>query len=304
MTERGAIAGQAITGQPWAMLEADIRLMWEIVQRDPRATGDGSGQQAWRERDLGAFLASGKPVRLEGSRYTVVTDGIAVIPVFGPIFPRANMVTEFSGGTSAALLKADIGLAVESAAVGGIMLVMDTPGGAVSGINAVADALYRARDRKPVVAHVSGAAASAGYWIATSAGEITMERTGLVGSIGVATVVPKQVEPGADGRIAIDIVSSNAPDKWPDPTTEEGAAEIRRGLDAIEAAFIADVARGRGVTPKVVREQFGRGGIEIGQAAVEKGMADRVTSYEQSFGALKRRVAARQRVEAMKRAQA
>ena len=70
----------------------------------------------------------------------MVDDGIAVVPIFGPIFPRANMMTEMSGATSADMLKRDISLSLANPSVHAIMMLVDSPGGAVSGVSAVADA--------------------------------------------------------------------------------------------------------------------------------------------------------------------
>jgi ClpP class serine protease len=160
--------------------------------------------------------------------------------------------------------------------------------------------VFGARGNKPIIAHVSGTAASAAYWIVSAANEVRIERTGIVGSIGVAALVPRQVAPNASGEINVEIVSSNAPNKRPDPESDDGRAEIVSSLDAIESAFLADVARGRGVTPKVVKSDFGQGGVRVGADAVQHRMADRVSSYEQSLAALKRLTSTRRRVEALR----
>jgi ClpP class serine protease len=64
----------------------------------------------------------------------------------------------------------------------------------------------------------------------------------MVGSIGVVAGMTKQVAPDQNGEISIEIVSSNAPNKRPDPTDSAGRAELQQLVDAIEALFIADVA--------------------------------------------------------------
>ncbi|MFC6049051.1 S49 family peptidase, partial [Methylobacterium hispanicum] len=223
--------------------------------------------------------------RLDGARYAMLTrEGVAIVPVVGPIFPRANLMTEMSGtGTSAAMLGRDLQLARDSADVGAVLLMVDSPGGSPTGINALADQIYAMRGKKRVLAHVTGSCASAAYWLASAAGELVVEKTGIVGSIGVVAAISKQVEPDASGSLAIEIVSSSAPNKRPDPQSEEGAAEIRSLLDSIESQFIADVARGRKTTPARVRTDFGAGGVKVGADAVAAGMADRVQTYERSF---------------------
>jgi ClpP class serine protease len=128
-------------------------------------------------------------------------------------------------------------------------------------------------------------AASAAYWLASQAGEIVIERAASVGSIGVVATVSKQEAAGSDGRRSYEIVSSGAPLKRPDPSTDEGKAAIQEQIDAIEKSFIADVARGRKVSAGVVRSEFGRGGMVSGEAAISAGMADKIGTLESVLSA-------------------
>ena len=184
--------------------------------------------------------------------------------------------------------------------VGAIMLLIDSPGGAVSGIDSFANQVAAAAKRKPITSHVLGTAASAAYWIGAMANEMTLERTAIVGSIGVVAAYPKQVEPDRDGYIDVEIVSSNAPNKRPDVMTEDGLDEVRGRLNALEAIFISDVAKGRKTTVAKVREEFRKGGTEVGEAAVALGMADRVQSQETTLKSMQRAVVANQRLEAQR----
>ncbi|MER2249514.1 S49 family peptidase [Methylorubrum podarium] len=238
---------RALTAEPWAIRPDYLHFMASLasLDRDGRADRRSAEGEDWFRLDLAA-AAGPTAQRLEGARYAMLTrEGVAIIPVVGPIFPRANLMTEMSGtGTSAAMLARDLALARDSVDVGAVLLMVDSPGGSPTGINALADQIYAMRGRKRVLAHVTGTCASAAYWLASAAGEVAVEKTGIVGSIGVVAAVPKQVEPDASGTLSIEIVSSSAPNKRPDPQTDEGAAEIRSLLDSIEAQFIADVARG------------------------------------------------------------
>jgi ClpP class serine protease len=293
-------AFQALAAEPWAIEPSWLPILSAIAQRH-RDAPEVQAVQGREVRDL-SFYAGPAVQAIPGARRAVMTaDGVAIVPVTGPIFPRANMMTEMSGATSVATLQNDYRAALASDDVGAILLLIDSPGGAVSGINATADIIAQGKKQKYTSAFVAGTAASAAYWIASAANEIRLERTGMVGSIGVVAAVPKQVEPGVDGFVAVEIVSSNAPNKRPDPTTDDGAAQIRTMLDKIEAQFIADVARGRGVSAKTVTEEFGRGGIEVGADAVTKGMADQVSSYDAALGALAKMVKAQRRVKSLRK---
>lgn len=296
MTTRRALA--AILSEVWAIDPGYLPLLVALAQRNHDAPAVQAAQ-GWAQRDY-QLLAGPGAVRLEGaSNRTYVSDGVAIIHVMGPIFPRANLMTEMSGATSVATILADLRAALAAKEVGAILFRFDTPGGAVSGVNALADEIHRARSVKPVGAFVDGAAASAGYWLASQTADITLERTALVGSIGVVTVQSKQVEPDCDGYVEVEIVSSNAPNKRPDPTSEDGLAEVRALLDAIEREFLLDVARGRGVSTQHVIDNYGQGGVKVGADAVKSGMADRIGSFDAAVKRMQQMARARQRAAAI-----
>jgi ClpP class serine protease len=161
--------------------------------------------------------------------------------------------------------------------VKGIILAIDSPGGEVNGTSEFAQMVYDARGKKPIVAYVSDLGCSAAYWIASAADEIVVADTARVGSIGVISAVP---DPNAASAREIQFVSSQSPMKRPDPTTKDGKAEIQRTVDALGEIFVGTVARNRGVSADTVLSDFGRGGVYVGQAAVDAGLADGVGSYE------------------------
>lgn len=273
----------AVLAQPWAILPEYMAAIEAVAGRFMGAPAlealrvDGHAER--HDALLGAVAAMGG--RLEGSRSATLRDGVAALPVFGPIFPRAQSMSLSSGGTSLDMLASDLRVAQASAAVSRILLVVDSPGGAVSGVSAFADVL--AASSKPVTAYVAGLGCSAAYWIASQAGEVVVDRTAMLGSIGVVMTASRQEGPDQAGRRQVEIVSSNAANKRPDLGTEEGQALIRAELDRLEAAFVADVARGRKVSRDTVLSDFGRGGSLVGEAAVKAGMADRVDTLENTL---------------------
>jgi hypothetical protein len=77
-----------------------------------------------------------------------------------------------------------------------------------------------------------------------------------------------------------EIVSSQSPRKRPDPSTEEGRAQILEQVDHLASLFISRVASFRGVTADKVTSDFGRGGVLPAHLAVEAGMADSLGNFE------------------------
>ena len=294
---------KAIVAEPWAIVPASLQQIASIAMRHGMAGTElaaRTGEPEFLKRDYLAMAGPGAQ-KLNGTNRTFLVDGVAVMPVTGPIFPRANMMTEFSGATSISMLAADYQRALTSDEVGAVLFMIDSPGGAVSGIQAFADQVASGAKKKLTSAFVAGTAASAAYWIASAAGEIAIDRTGIVGSIGVVAGVPVQVAPDGNGDMWLEIVSTNAPNKRPDPMSEEGLAEIVSTLDALETLFIADVARGRGTTATKVKAEFGAGGVKVGADAVKAGMADKVQSYDATLTALRREVANQRKMATLKR---
>lgn len=220
----------------------------------------------------------GKP--LDNTHAVSIRDGVAVIPVGGPIFRHANLFAEISGATTTEAIARDLTTALENPAVRSILLEIDSPGGEVAGISELAHMIRAAHERKPVTAYVDDLGASAAYWLAAAAGDIVAAPTAVLGSIGVVAVMK---DPAKKKSTDLEFVSSLSPNKRPDLTTEAGKAQIQATVDALADVFFADVARYRGVDIDTVHSDFGQGGVFVGQQAVDAGLADRVGSFEQTL---------------------
>jgi ClpP class serine protease len=285
---RAALA--AVRAQPWAILpeylDAIEALAARALETDVLAQLAADGHADRHLANVGAVAAMGQ--KLDGSRTATLRNGVAAIPVFGPIFPRANLIGASSGGTALDALMADFRVAQASEAVDRILMVVDSPGGVVSGLGEAADTIRRSS--KPVTAFVTGISASAAYWLASQAGELVVEPAASVGSIGVVASTTRSEGADQNGRRLYEVVSSGAPRKRPDMSSEEGRAAIQEEVDALEAVFVADVAAGRRVTTAKVLRDFGKGGMVPAARAVEVGMADRVGTLDQTLSGLARRV--------------
>lgn len=267
----------AIFSQPWAIVPEYLDTIISIarLEGDPDFT-----PPAVQDED-----APGTEVtRLDGGGTT------AVIPIVGPIFPHANSLTRMSGATSLAMIDQALDDAVRDPGVDSIILHFDSPGGAATGIAEFSETIRAATKQKPVVSYVYGYAGSAAYWLAAATSRIVMHRSALVGSIGVIGTVTRQEEPDRDGKMAYEIVSSNAPNKRPDPTTETGRAEILRRLNALESIFVADIAAYRGVSTETVLKDFGRGAMLSGDEALANNMVDSIGGFGETVAALRPQV--------------
>ncbi len=116
---------------------------------------------------------------------------IAVINVTGPITGSGGIEDAGEGdGIDEASFRQAIRTAIEDRNVKAIVLRIDSPGGdAVAAANML-EMIDTARKSKPVVASMSGVAASGGYMVALGADRVLAEPLTLTGSIGVFALKP------------------------------------------------------------------------------------------------------------------
>lgn len=262
----GHRAIQAILGQTWAMRQDALDNMLTIAAREHEFAGNLEAL----EQKLGRPLGSTAKTSIRG--------GVAIIPVAGPLFRYANLMTDYSGATAYGMLALDIRAAVEDPSVTAIVLNIDSPGGQVKGANELAKQIREARDVKPVVAYIDGDGASAAYWLASQASEIVADEAAVIGSLGVmAGITVADARPGAK---TYSYVSSQSPLKNADPSTPEGNKEMQRLVDEQAQVFLGSVATGRGTTVENVLEQYGQGAVYTGAEALKRGMIDSIGSFE------------------------
>lgn len=225
---------------------------------------------AERTNDINALKAQiDKP--LQNTRKVTRRGDVAIIPISGSIFPKANLFTEISAATSVDVLAADLNTALNDKSIRRIVLNIDSPGGNVTGINEFSKIINNAN--KPIISYVSGMAASAAYWIASASDEIVCDETAQLGNIGVVSSVKLNTDSDY-----IEIVSSRAQDKRPNIRTSEGETVFQKIIDDIEDVFLETVSKNIGLTVKQIASHRGR--ILIGKHAVKAGFADSLGSFE------------------------
>jgi capsid assembly protease len=259
----------------WALMPESLLELQSIYETHVR--GD--------KIDIKAIEARlGRPLANEQRGYEVV-NGVAVLSVQGAISPKANLMSQISGGASAQLFVRDVNAAAEDPTVKGGVLAMDTPGGNVLGIPAARDAVRNFAARKPIATHSDGVLASAGYWIGGAANRVYIADSMVqVGSIGVVftdtdttqaeskagikkTVITagkfKRMERGADGAL-----------------TEESYASLQQKADYVYSIFVGNVAEDLGVSVETVLEDMADGRVFIGQQAIDAGLVDGVSTLD------------------------
>jgi ClpP class serine protease len=240
------------------------------------------------EQRRAAWLAEGGGRR--GAEGLQVVDGVAVIPVCGPLFRRAGMMSDLSGATSYAAISKQLAQSVADPAARAILLHMDSPGGEAAGVAELAEQIRAACAHKPVLTYAEGMCASAAYWLASASNLVLASPSALLGSIGTRIVLLD--DSGAlekMGSREIEIVSSQSPAKRGTPIDDAVLARLQMRADDLTDVFVAAVAGYRGTTTDKVLADYGQGDVMIASKAVAAGVADRLGTLDLALRAARER---------------
>lgn len=205
----------------------------------------------------------------DGDGIATFAGDTAVIRINGVLTSSRDIFARIFGGGNT--LYPDIIKAINTAekddSIQKVEFQISSGGGEADGMFDVIAAMQSMKKRK--VARVKRAA-SAAYGIASQADSIVAEgKHSSVGSVGVVVTmdVPDR---------EVTITSSLAPNKRPDPTTEEGRKVITEQLDAYHALFVDAIAAGRRTSPAKVNEDYGGGKMFLATEAMKRGMVDSI----------------------------
>ena len=219
---------------------------------------------------------------------------IGVLPIVGVI---AQRVGDWYGDTYTDRLSERFDELVESEKVAGIVLDVDSPGGIVSGTPELAEHIFQARGKKPIVAVGNAFMASAAYWIGSAADQVVMAPSAEAGSIGVFSAhVDVSAALEQDGyKVTFVHAGKYKVEGNPfEPLAQDARDEMQRAVDYYYAMFTAAVAKHRGMTPRQVKSDLGQGRLMRAKQAVEAGMADRIATLGEVIQAMAQKIAAGQ----------
>ena len=163
-----------------------------------------------------------------------------------------------------------------------LVVRVDSPGGTVTGSEAIRRAVLRHKAKGiPVVVSMGNVAASGGYWVSTPAERIFAEPETVTGSIGIFGVVPTFEAGLAEWGVTTDGVRTTPLSGQPDlfaGLTPEAEAILQATVQSGYERFLGLVAQSR----KITRERAD----EIGQGRVWDGGSARQLGLVDQFGGL------------------
>ncbi len=202
-----------------------------------------------------------------------IRDGVAIIPVMGPLLRRASGLQEVSGIASYERINQDLQNSLKDDSIKEILLWADGPGGHAKGMLELTRRIRSANTIKPVYTLFDGFGASATFGVGIGAGQVYATEDAHVGSVGTLISFDKE----SNSTV---IVSDESPEKYHDPNTPEGKAAWKKHLNVLTRQFTDMVAEMRGTTPENVRANYGKGDIVFASDALQRGMIDGISNLE------------------------
>jgi ClpP class serine protease len=222
-----------------------------------------------------------------GGRTAFRTQGaIAILDVRGVLSKEFSLWGLIFGGQACTEhVLAMLNAALADPEVKRVLVVFDTPGGDVRGIDELAEALFLARKVKPIIGFGSDRCMSGGFWLASQCEKLYLSANCWTGSIGVRISIEDderaELNAGIDRKeFGSTAAKLNAPD-----------TALQQATDDLAANFVAAVARGRGISPAEA-QKLADALPYIGQRAVDRGLADGVTTLQTLVGQLQEETAA------------
>jgi signal peptide peptidase SppA len=208
----------------------------------------------------------------------------AVVSIKGNLVNGSSGFYRFFGILGYEDIKAAVGEALEDRNIKRIILDIDSPGGAVNGLDEVGSFIRKAAAIKPVVSYTSGSMASAAYWLGISATRVYSSRMAQVGSVGTLIVhmeVTKALEEQGRKATLFRYGHSKALGHPFEKLSEKAAEQIQGMADDSGKIFVQYAADRRGTTPEEFQKTMGEGRVFMGKAALDVGLVDGIMSFEE-----------------------
>lgn len=234
---------------------------------------DGRQMAKYKNRRLEDFRqVSARAVRAQPGK-------VAVLPIFGPIDQRTSSALRKSGGTSCEEVHAALDAIEADKSVSTAVLWFDSGGGTSYGVEELSDRIFSMRGSKNIYAMFDSMACSAAYWIASAAETLICTPGGDGASVGVYCAhIDESKALEAEG-LTVTLVKAGkykADGASFLPLSEEAKAFLQESVNETYDKFVGAVARNRGVTAQVVRDNYGQGRSMSADKMLAAGVIDKV----------------------------
>ncbi|WP_426190959.1 signal peptide peptidase SppA [Massilia sp. DWR3-1-1] len=239
----------------------------------------------------GEYDSDGKSFRQIGfddylgrHRPKVFGDAVGVVVASGEITDGSAGPGAIGGNSTSNQIRR----AREDDQIKAVVLRVDSPGGSAFASELIRRELELTRAAgKPVIVSMGNVAASGGYWIAMAADEVIADPATITGSIGVFAILPT-AEKVVDklgvhtaGTTTTWLADAYNPLRPLDPRFRQ---LVQSSINHIYSEFTTRAASARKTTPAKI-DAVGQGRVWTGAQARERGLVDRLGSYEDALKA-------------------
>ena len=207
-------------------------------------------------------------------------------PLSGPYFGVIHV--EGVIGDSRPVLEWIDRLEIDKSAVG-VLVRIESPGGAVTPSEEIYTALARLAETRPVVASMGAMAASGGYMVALPAKAIVANPTTLTGSVGVRMEMPNMQALMDKIGVSHEMLASGELKTAGSPFREFTDKEREYFMGLIQDMFnrfVGMVEKHRGLTPEALKT-ISDGRAVTGRQALDLGLVDSLGDQTRALNVLK-----------------
>ena len=166
-----------------------------------------------------------------------------------------------------------------------IVLYVDSPGGAVNGVQSMAATLKQLAKIKPITVYAA-TACSAAYWLASAAGPIVASELSTLGSIGTGAQVVNLVDYHEKEGVkyhtfkSCDLKMAGNPNE---PLSEAAKDHFQKMVNASADVFFKDIAASRGLDKAKLQKDLGDGRTVLAREALQNRLIDKVGSLSDAI---------------------
>jgi signal peptide peptidase SppA len=266
---------ESLHGAPWAISPNRLPFLRPLLMR---GSGNSSTMRATSAIEHPAHTATG---------------AVAVLRLYGTLVPRASDFAEKFGLLGVERFSQSLRAALTDDSIRGIVIDIDSFGGSIHGIQELSDLIFHARRNKPIFAVANSTAASAAYWIGSSASEFYVTPGGEVGSIGVYMVHENLSKAHDKAGVSTTLIHAG---KYKvegspfAPLSDAAKRHMQSQVDDHYDRFTGGVVRNRNADVATVRNGMGQGRVLGAQSALAEGLVDGIATFSQVLGKMERRV--------------
>ena len=159
-----------------------------------------------------------------------------------------------------------------------VVFYVDSPGGAVSGLQSTMAAMSQLAKMKPSVVYAANAC-SAAYWISVGAGPIVASELSTLGSIGAVVQLRNVVKALDDEGVKVHTFKSGSLKMAGNPYEElsdEAKEHYQKMVDTVAEIFMKDVATARGLKQETLKKAVGDGRTMHAKEALQNRLIDKI----------------------------